>query len=201
MTIFNPDSDFDFDFDFDLFFYPTSDFYFLFNQVETKRKGVLIHIATAGGYMPEYVYRNAFNHTTRNVLKNSREELEGQVRINPNLESILGPSLDRSLNTDTVSAMDAYTHDFSEYAKRNCFSFDRTEISNPLANKYHLVAAPPDENHDNKIPNHNHPYHFYFHQSDKMVFLILNHSKRNRPIQYDVIGYSPLDSDSGDNFN
>lgn len=198
----------DSDFDYDLFFHPTCAFYSIFNQVQAKKDGSLIHIATAGGRIPSYVYTNIFNHTTRYELKNSQEELGGQVRINPNLESILGLSLDKNLDTDIGTAMDLYTHDFTEYAKRNCFSFDRTHISHPLTNHYHLVAAPPDENPENKIPSNNYPYRFSFLQCNQLVFLILRNLKKFSPnisnirCQTDcdrfhmcdphIIGYSPF---------
>lgn len=199
----------DLDFDFDLFFYPTCAFYSIFNPIQIKREESLIHIATAGGHIPNYVHKNSFNRTVRHELKNSRIELDGEARINPNLESILELSLDKNLDTDTKSALDIYTHDFSEYAKRNCFSFDRTHISYPLINHYHLVAAPPDKNQENKIPNHNSPYLFSFRKKRRTIFLVLENfyefpldtrnifrpTDRNifYPLSPFIIGYSPFE--------
>lgn len=161
------------DFDFDLFFYPTDLFDALFNLLGVERKEYLIHIATAGGEIPSYVHENSFNRRMRYELKNNQIELDGPVRINPKLRSILELSLDSDLDTDKKSALDIYTHDFSEYAKRNCFSFDRTHISDPLINQYHLVAAPPCKNNDNQMPNHNSPYHFSFQRSLNGTRLVL----------------------------
>ncbi|MFM5110877.1 hypothetical protein ACEUBU_12855 [Aeromonas caviae] len=162
-------------FDFDLFFYPTLSFELLFNPLEIKRNKnlQLIHIATAGGYISNQVHSNTFNHRMRHKLKNSIG-LDGPVRINPNLESILGTSLDKDLNTPKRTALNIYTSNFSEYAQRNCFSFDRTHISNPLINLYHLVAAPPDKNAGDKIPDHGSPYHFSFCKFNNFTFLLLN---------------------------
>lgn len=184
---------FDLDFDFDLFFYPTCEFYDFFNI--KKERISYIHIATAGGHIPNYVYNNSFNHIVRHELKN-QAELNSEVEINPNIESILGLSLDKDLDTDTKLSLNIYTYDFCRYAKRNCFSFDRTHISEPLINQYHLVAAPLDKNQDNRIPNHT--YHFSFRRSQRSIFLVLESfydlSSEIKKIflPFIVIGHSPF---------
>lgn len=189
------------DFDFDLFFYPTRSFELIFNPLGTERNEnhQLIHIATAGGYIPRPVYDNGFNHRIRYELKNNGADTNSPVWINPNLESILGSSLDK--NTDKISALDIYTRDFSEYAKRNCYSFDRTHISYPRRNLYHLVAAPLDDKLENKIPNQNLSYRFCFRMRHNLIFLILNkkniypfkHNDFPSLIDYKIIGFAPLE--------
>lgn len=97
-----------------------------------KDKFKLIHIASAGGNLPNQLAENdLLNEDFASTITNFEELYEFEV--NPNLTGLL------NLN-DT--GLDLYLIDFVLMAKRGFYSYDKTilgDFSNPM---FHLVARP-----------------------------------------------------------
>ncbi|WGY71918.1 hypothetical protein KEC55_19065 [Burkholderia cepacia] len=123
------------EFDFDLFF-----------TFHCERCLTKIHIATAGdANIPRQIFEDHSHDKNRRILRNLPERNLFEFQINPAIREIF--SLKRALweestEKDYVFDEQAYLADFIYYAQRGCFSFDRTNISDPSDNRYHLVAYP-----------------------------------------------------------
>ncbi|WP_270658454.1 MULTISPECIES: hypothetical protein [unclassified Aeromonas] len=123
------------EFDLDLFFSPI--FY------HKKTSPLLLHLATAGGIVSEKVYKNPVHDNIRYKIKNMPMNLKLRYELSPKIEHIIQLKTERyRYNDDFKFDKEAYLHDFIEYAKSGCFSFDRTNINDPELNNYHLVAYP-----------------------------------------------------------
>lgn len=183
-----------FDFDFDLFFYPLPKFLYSF-EVHRKtsfitRRNHPIHIATAGGFVPEFCYENKFNNRLRSYLKSKQSNKLTEYKTNPELKNIIEQSLSELTHDTSHTAMDLYLHDFVNYAKRGCFSFDRTNLNDPNDTQYHLVAFPHHFDSEELFPWH-HEIQFNFHLSHKKSNIILLASTSNHSHSTPV-GYAPL---------
>jgi len=129
-----------YDYDFDLFF----------------DIGILkIHTATAGGYIPSRIFEDPTHAIFRQKLKSVNNKLFFDYKLNPNLEEILSLKFEaQGINSNNFDR-EAYLFDFIEYARRGVFSFDRTFISEPFNQKYHLVAYPFINEHYNQFIQEN----------------------------------------------
>lgn len=103
--------------------------------------GFFLHFATAGGYIPENIISNPIHNQIRSFLLN-QNSLNFEYKVNPFLDEILSLKFEaQNINKEDFNR-EAYLHDFISYAKKGCFSFDRTFISNHFDRKFHLVAYP-----------------------------------------------------------
>lgn len=104
-------------------------------------EGLTFHLATAGGYVSEEILASSQHVRIRSLLLN-RNFPELDYKLNPALDEILSIKFEsQKINPDTFDR-ESYLHDFIMYAKRGCFSFDRTFITDHFDEKYHLVAYP-----------------------------------------------------------
>lgn len=103
---------------------------------------IMFHTATAGGYVAEELFSNSVNRETRAKLKDKNNDLIFEYKINPYLDEILSLKYESQGIKFGTFDRESYLNDFIEYVKRGVFSFDRTFISDPFNQKYHLVAYP-----------------------------------------------------------
>lgn len=127
------------DFDFDLFFH--------FAPRGYLAPPIQIHIATAGGNIPQSVYSRSSHSEERRFLKSFPDRRE--YELNPNINEILLTKEEMWLaENDGAARIDyqldrhTYLQDFIEYAGCGCFSFDRTNVNDSDDERYHLVAYP-----------------------------------------------------------
>lgn len=104
--------------------------------------GVLVHVATAGGVIPNRVWTDPVHAHIRARLKNLPENLKFNYKLSDGVEEIINSKAQRSREKGIVFDRETYLHDFIEYAKCGCFSFDRTNIHESTDRRYHLVAYP-----------------------------------------------------------
>lgn len=115
------------DFDFDLFFKSyICDFF--------------IHLASAGGSIDTNIIASPVHFALRQKLRRIPETLKLEYKLSPHIDEILR---EKAIATqDQEFDREAYLSDFIEFARCGCFSFDRTHLSDPTDNRYHLVAYP-----------------------------------------------------------
>lgn len=125
------------DYDLDLFFNSSTGFL-------KKFKNYPIHVATAGGHLPDSVFFNQNHAIFRSELKKIPISSRLEYEINPNIDEII--SLKCRLSDSAYESFDreSYLNDFIEYAQCGCLSFDRTNIADADSELYHLVAYPKD---------------------------------------------------------
>ena len=99
------------------------------------------HCATAGGFVPDNIIMNPRHAQIRASLLTD-ESLEFKYRINPALDKILAIKYDNQGVNESSFDRNSYVQDFIFFAKKGCFSFDRTYIIDPFRSEYHLVAYP-----------------------------------------------------------
>jgi len=116
------------DFDLDLFFVPCCG-------------GPMMHFASAGASAMALETRSASHAEVRRSLLRIPSRLRLDYKLSSDLDSILSEK--RSM--DGIVSQRQYCRDFVEYAKRGCYSFDRTKVNDPSDGAYHLVAFPFDE--------------------------------------------------------
>lgn len=128
------------DFDLDLFFRQRHRFF----------PEAIFHFATAGdANIPKILLEDGHHSATRRRLKRLPGDVLFGYKLNPNLGEIFAAKRSRwQQRTQGASDVpyefdeEAYLSDFIDYAKRGCFSFDRTFIDDQMSRKYHLVAYP-----------------------------------------------------------
>ena len=105
---------------------------------------IIFHYATAGGYIPKSIFNNPKHQRIRASLLNNKINFD--YKLNPALDEIFSIKFESQKLQSENFDREAYLKDFIFYAKKGCFSFDRTFISNHLDNRYHLVAYPVFDN-------------------------------------------------------
>lgn len=124
------------DYDLDLF-YPLS------------ADGGYLHLATAGGAVPDSIFKEVRHRRIRSKIRALPDELRMSTALSPNLDRIIEGKrrkmADRNFGEGVDSPdfdQEAYVRDFVNYASFGFYSFDRTDVSNPNGSGYHLVAYP-----------------------------------------------------------
>lgn len=93
-----------------------------------------IHVASAGGRLPNYILDN--DRLNKNILKSLRksEKEDFPFEINPNLNQIL------EFESERMRFL--YLRDFIFMASKGFYSYDKTILGNFENPMYHLVAWP-----------------------------------------------------------
>lgn len=115
--------------------------------------GVVIHVASAGGLIPDAVKKN-LSESSVYVAQLALIEKEEVITISDNFISErlgipLGQIIDDVLLEYNLTRKEAYLSSFKLMARRGLYSFDKTNINDPTDNHYHLVAWPTSE--DNRL--------------------------------------------------
>lgn len=97
-----------------------------------------IHIATAGAILPDYILSLANNNYIIYDYYNTIDS-KNEYLINPNLEEIVYKK-EYSKRNDFDEKL--YLESFIKLASKGFYSFDKTNIQDPLDKKFHLVAYP-----------------------------------------------------------
>ena len=122
-----------------------------------------IHIATAGGYIPPILMDEGYILNCAKILKAIAKKwpIEDEVITNPHLRHIIRYDENREqinpiLNTlfpnqirnfseeETYNFYEKkiYAHSFLKMARMGFLSYDKTNISSPIDDAFHLVATP-----------------------------------------------------------
>lgn len=110
-----------------------------------KEKNKMIHLATAGGLIPQVLINNDIaNENYASNVRNLPEQF--QIEINPNLVQLL------SLEPDTLND---YLLEFTLMAKRGFYSYDKTNLGQFNDPTFHLVAKPKEHNKESILRNKN----------------------------------------------
>ena len=120
-----------------------SDIYLVNHDVDwfSLVNGVYIHVASAGGVIPDFVN----DDEQLRIVQHQVEMLpfiygEDEIEFNDvAIQNVLGDNNSR--------ARLSYIESFKVMAQKGFFSYDRTNIGEPLDNRYHLVCRPlhPDQ--------------------------------------------------------
>lgn len=92
-----------------------------------------IHIATAGGVLPERVAEFDIQFD-QNAILFTKFERQYNYRLNPNLNEIV--------YFESAFNRELYIEDFIDKARKGFFTFDKSDINAPFDKFYHLVAYP-----------------------------------------------------------
>ena len=107
-----------------------------------------IHIATAGAKIPGRLIDLVGNNLDiYSHYQNS--EVRYEVEVNPRLDEIVY-SREREQNVNFTP--EQYLYSFKKFASQGFYSFDKTNIGQPLDTDYHLVAYPSNLSTDFKNP-------------------------------------------------
>jgi hypothetical protein len=112
-------------------------------DVFLKDNNKLIHIASAGGRLPQFL---AENDITNELIINQRNTFSEnyEVEINQNLNQIL--------NLETQNDLENYLADFIFMAKCGFYSYDKSKLGDFEDTNFHLVAWPGRKINENKNP-------------------------------------------------
>lgn len=126
--------------------------------------GLKIHIATAGAKIPKYLI-----DLTKNNLRIydhiSNDPFEYKTEQNLRLETIV---YEKEFIKNADFNTDNYLSSFKKFASKGFYSFDKTNINDPLDREYHLVAYPVDK------PD------FYFEKASDFVYFKENQNLLKR---------------------
>ena len=103
--------------------------------------GINIHIATGGAKIPLYL-RDLIKHNYRiydNILNDS---VQYETELNPNLDTIV---YRKEFEKNKNFSIKNYLSSFKKFASKGFYSFDKTNISDPLDQEFHLVAYPSNK--------------------------------------------------------
>lgn len=104
-----------------------------------KINNIYIHVASAGGVLPEIVDNSEVNRKIQRIV-DELPVLDDEVIITPLIHNV------NSINYENEDCENDYVKSFKEMASKGFYSFDRVDINNIDSNNYHLVAYPNYEN-------------------------------------------------------
>lgn len=123
--------------------------------------GVVVHVASAGGLVPEAVKKNLLESAAFvsriALIEEGRVSTISDGFISERLGIELGHNDNNTLRQFDydITKRDAYLSSFLLMARRGLFSFDKTDINDPTDNHYHIVAWPSNEDDRVKLGNLN----------------------------------------------
>ncbi|MFC0780868.1 hypothetical protein [Flavobacterium sp. HJSW_4] len=97
-----------------------------------------IHIATGGARIPFYL-RNLLKHNDRVYDTFFNDSTKYETQLNLNLDTIVYA---KEFDKNEDFSIQNYLSSFQKIASKGFYSFDKTNISDPLDNEFHLVAYP-----------------------------------------------------------
>ncbi|MBQ6761975.1 MAG: hypothetical protein IJP49_04425 [Bacteroidales bacterium] len=97
-----------------------------------KLKDAYLHVASAGGYLPQSV--NDMKSIMDNSVQVSNLPIIGEHTRNTNLL--------KALKGESIKNWDEYYQTFELFAEKGFYSLDRTMIGDVSSNIYHVVCIP-----------------------------------------------------------
>lgn len=122
--------------------------------------GLGIHVATAGGILPENImeFDNVFNKNAETFLQITRK-----------FEFALNPNLDELIQFKSVYHKQLYIEDFVDKAQKGFYCFDKSNIDDCYDKSFHIVAYPI-----NLIPYFNKDYEFQLSETPYDILILEN---------------------------
>ena len=112
--------------------------------------GVVVHVASAGGLIPDAVKKNMLESSVYvaqlALIEDGEISTISDTFISERLGIPLDQIIDDVLREQNLTRKEAYLSSFKLMARRGLYSFDKTDINDPTDNHYHIVAWPKSEN-------------------------------------------------------